>query len=238
MLVLGLDTATAATTVAVVEVTANRVIARADRRVVDPRGHGELLAPQLAEVLAEAGARPADLLAVVAGTGPGPFTGLRVGLATAAALCQALTIPGYGVCSLDALAAAVPGWSGDRLLVATDARRKEIYWAVYEPGAGGSAPVPVAGPAVDRPAAVAARLAGLRVGAAVGDGAHRYPDQLGVPVREQPRYPDARQLVGLAADRVRRAAPAEPLTPRYLRRPDAAPPRPPKPALPPEPAPR
>lgn len=236
MLVLGLDTATASTTVAVVEITADRVTTRAERRVVDPRGHGELLAPQVAEALAEAGARPADLLAVVAGTGPGPFTGLRVGLATAAAFCQALTIPGYGVCSLDALAAAVPGWSGDRLLVATDARRKEIYWAVYQPGTGG--PVPVAGPAVDRPAAVATRLAELRVGSAVGDGAHRYADQLGVPVRDQPRYPDARALVGLAADRVRRAAPAEPLTPRYLRRPDAAPPRPPKPALPPEPAPR
>lgn len=228
MLVLGLDTATAATTVAVVEVTADRVIGRADRQAVDPRGHGELLAPQITAVLAEAGARPADLVAVVAGTGPGPFTGLRVGLATAAALGQALNLPTYEVCSLDALAAAVPGRPGDRLLVATDARRKEIYWAVYEPGTA----VPVAGPAVDRPAAVADRLAGLGVRVAVGEGAHRYLDQLGVAVREQPRYPDARELVGLAADRVRRAAPGEPLVPRYLRRPDAATPRPPKRVLP------
>jgi tRNA threonylcarbamoyl adenosine modification protein YeaZ len=231
VLALGLDTATAATATAVVEVTADRLVVRAERSAVDPRAHGELLAPQIVAVLADAGARPADLAAVVAGTGPGPFTGLRVGLVTAAVLGQALGIPTYAGCSLDALAAAAEP-AGGRLLVATDARRREVYWAVY---AGGGAGARLAGPAVERPAALAGRLADLGVRVAVGEGAHRCPDELaaaGVKVRDQPRYPPAAALVELAADRIRRAAPSEPLTPRYLRRPDAAQPRPPKPVLP------
>src|SRR5690606_30087762 len=89
VLVLGLDTATPAVGAAVVTVD-EQVTTRAWRRTVDPRAHAELLGPQIRAVLAEAGAGPADLAAIVAGTGPGPFTGLRVGLATAAAMGQAL----------------------------------------------------------------------------------------------------------------------------------------------------
>ncbi|MPZ29157.1 MAG: tRNA (adenosine(37)-N6)-threonylcarbamoyltransferase complex dimerization subunit type 1 TsaB [Micromonosporaceae bacterium] len=227
MLVLGLDTATASTTAAVVEVTADRVVGRAERSAVDPRGHAELLAPQVAAVLAEAGAGPADLRAVVAGTGPGPFTGLRVGLATAAAIGQALGIPTYGVCSLDAIGAhADEHWNG-RMLVATDARRGELYWAVYTGGA-----VRVTEPAVSSPEVVAGEVVRLGVSVAMGEGAHRYADRLRVGVRDEGRYPSAYALVDVAADRVRRAAPGEPLVPRYLRRPDAAAPRPPKPVLP------
>lgn len=222
MLVLGLDTATPAITTAVAEVTADRVMPRAEQTTVDARAHGERLAPQIAAVLAEAGVTAAGLAAVVAGTGPGPFTGLRVGLATAAAMAQALAVPAYGVCSLDAIAAA--GQWSDRLLVATDARRRELYWAVY--AAGG---VRVSDPAVDPPAVVAGHAARLGVAAAVGEGAHRYPDALPVPVRDAPRYPSAYLLVTLAADRIRAGAAGERLVPRYLRRPDAAAPRPPKP---------
>lgn len=244
MLALGLDTATAATTTAVVELTPDRVVVRAERVVVDPRAHGELLAPQIRAVLVAAGAGPSELAAVVAGTGPGPFTGLRVGLATAAALGQALDLPTYPVCSLDALAlagaaaesgaGAAAGRAGPagRLLVATDARRQEIYWAVYQAGGAGGR---IAGPAVGRPAAVAGRLAELAVAAAVGEGALRYAAELaaaGLVIREQPRFPPAAALVRLAADRIRSGAPGQPLVPRYLRRPDTAPPRPPKPVLP------
>ena len=229
MLVLVVDAATPAVTAAVAAVDAAGVRLLAHRTTVDARGHGELLAPHVAAALAEAGARPGDLGAVVAGTGPGPYTGLRVGLVTAAAIAQACGIPAYGVCSLDALgvAAVDAGAATGRLLVATDARRREIYWAVYD-GAGGR----VAGPAVDRPAEVATRLAGLNVVAAVGEGAHRYAVDLGVPVRDEPRYPPAASLAVLAADRIRAAAPGERLVPRYLRRPDALAPAAPKPVSP------
>ncbi len=215
MLVLVIDTATPAVTAALAEVTADGVELRAERVTIDGRAHGELLAPQIAAVLAEAAATPRDLAAIVAGTGPGPFTGLRVGLVTAAGLRDALEIPAYGVCTLDALAYGTAG----RLLVATDARRREVYWAEYLDG------VRVSGPAVDAPAAVR-----TSADLAVGEGAERYADVLGLPAGE-PRYPPAAALVALAADRVRAKAPDEPLTPRYLRRPDAVVPAGRKPAL-------
>lgn len=153
MLVLALDTATPASTAALVEVTADGLRGVAERRTVDPRAHGEKLAPEIEATLAEAGVRPRDLGAIVAGLGPGPYTGLRVGLATAASMGQALGLPTYGVCSLDGLGrAAGPG----RVLVATDARRREVYFATYLDG------VRVLGPDVTRPADVAAAI--LRAG--------------------------------------------------------------------------
>ena len=207
MLVLALDTATPASTAALAEVTATGMRGLAERRTVDARGHGELLAPEVAATLDEAGVRPSDLDAIVAGTGPGPFTGLRVGLATAASMAQALGIPTYGVCSLDALGlAAGPG----RVLVATDARRREVYWATYADGHRASEP------AVARPADLH-----LDVDRAVGEGALKYSDLLGVPIDGFVLYPPGAALVSLAADRVRARAPSESLTPRYLRRPDA-----------------
>ncbi|WP_430780494.1 tRNA (adenosine(37)-N6)-threonylcarbamoyltransferase complex dimerization subunit type 1 TsaB [Actinoplanes sp. G11-F43] len=160
MLVLALDTATPASTAALVEVTADGLAGVVERRTVDPRAHGERLAPEIAAVLADAGFRPRDLAAIVAGVGPGPFTGLRVGLATAASMGQALAIPTYGVCSLDALGrAAGPG----RVLIATDARRREVYFATYTDG------VRVTGPEVAKPADVAALVAGA-VGSALPAG--------------------------------------------------------------------
>jgi tRNA threonylcarbamoyl adenosine modification protein YeaZ len=212
VLVLVVDSSTPAVTAALAEVADHGVLMRAERQAVDAKAHGELLAPAVEAVLGEAGAHPRDLDAIVAGVGPGPFTGLRVGLVTAASMGQALDIPTYGVCSLDAL-----GLSGDagRILAATDARRKEIYWAVYDHGAR------VTEPDVDLPTAVAERIAGLGVTGAVGEGAHKYADVLRLPVRDEPRYPPARALVELAAERVRAKGPGERLTPLYLRRPDA-----------------
>jgi tRNA threonylcarbamoyl adenosine modification protein YeaZ len=218
VLVVVVDSATPAVTAAVARVGEGGagspgVTVLAERVTVDARAHGELLAPAVAAVLAEAGVKPASLDAVVAGVGPGPFTGLRVGLVTAVALTQALSIPAYGVCSLD----AVPP-NGDRvILVATDARRREIYWAVYADGAR------IHGPAVGRPDEAAAEARALGATLAVGDGALRYADALGLPVRDEHRYPHAGALAALAADRIRSHAPGEPLTPLYLRRPDAMP---------------
>jgi tRNA threonylcarbamoyl adenosine modification protein YeaZ len=210
VLVLVVDSSTPAVTAALAEVSDGGVALRAERQMVDARAHGELLAPAVDAVLAEAGARPQDLGAIVAGVGPGPFTGLRVGLVTAASMGQALDVPTYGVCSLDAV-----GQGEGRVLVATDARRREIYWAVYDGG------VPLTEPAVDLPAVVAERVAELGVTGAVGEGAHKYADVLGLPVRDEPLYPPATALVALAADRIRAKAPTERLTPLYLRRPDA-----------------
>jgi tRNA threonylcarbamoyl adenosine modification protein YeaZ len=236
VLVLALDTATPASTAALVEVTADGLAGVAERRTVDPRAHGEKLAPEIAAVLADSGHRPRDLAAIVAGLGPGPFTGLRVGLATAASMGQALGIPTYGVCSLDALGrAAGPG----RVLIATDARRREVYFATYADGER------VTGPEVAKPADVAALvraatagvpapggpgMAGL-VDRAAGEGVLKYGDVFGVPMEEHLLYPPGAALVALAADRVRKAAPSEILTPLYLRRPDAVEPSARKPVL-------
>ncbi|WP_329014748.1 tRNA (adenosine(37)-N6)-threonylcarbamoyltransferase complex dimerization subunit type 1 TsaB [Micromonospora rifamycinica] len=240
MLVLVVDSSTPAVTAALAEVTADGVALRAHRCTVDARAHGELLAPQVEAVLADVGARPADLGAIVAGLGPGPFTGLRVGLVTAATMGQVLGIPTYGVCSLDGIghptatpATAAPGTESGpvapggapagratagvgRVLVAADARRKEVYWAVYDENGQR-----IAGPAVDAPMVAADQARELAATVAAGDGAHRYADVLGLPLRVEPRYPDAAALVTLAAERIRAGAPGEALTPLYLRRPDA-----------------
>ena len=207
MLVLALDTATPASTAAIAEVTDDGFTGLAERRTVDPRAHGELLAPQIEATLAEAGVRPRDLGAIVAGLGPGPFTGLRVGLVTAASMGQVLGIPTYGVCSLDALGlAAGPG----RVLVATDARRREVYFATYADG------VRAGEPDVARPADVA-----VAADRAVGEGAVRYSDVFGLPIDDKVLYPPGAALIALAADRIRGKADGERLTPLYLRRPDA-----------------
>ena len=207
MLVLALDTATPASTAAVAEVTGDGLRGVAERRTVDARAHGELLAPQIHAVLDEAGVRVTELAAIVAGLGPGPFTGLRVGLVTAAGMGHALGIPTYGVCSLDALGrAAGPG----RVLVATDARRREVYHATYADGRR------VSGPDVARPADVP-----VDADRAVGEGAVTYSEVFGVPVDGLLLHPPGAALIALAADRVRSRAASEPLTPLYLRRPDA-----------------
>ncbi|NLU77020.1 tRNA (adenosine(37)-N6)-threonylcarbamoyltransferase complex dimerization subunit type 1 TsaB [Micromonospora sp. HNM0581] len=214
MLVLVVDSSTPAVTAALVEVTADAVVTRAHRCTVDARAHGELLAPQVDTVLADVDARPVDLTAIVVGLGPGPFTGLRVGLVTAATMGQVLDIPAYGVCSLDAI--GHPAVTGAPVLAASDARRREIYWAVY-----GGAGERVVGPEVGMPTVAADRARELGATAAVGDGAHRYAEVLGLPLLAEPRYPDAHALAVLAAEKVRAGAASDPLTPLYLRRPDA-----------------
>lgn len=213
MLVLALDTSSAACAAALVDyVQGNeRVLAR--RSVVDARRHGELLAPLLGRVLTDGGRRMPGVRAVAVGVGPGPFTGLRVGVVTAIALGQALGVPVRGVCSLDAIGAGLPG----RVAVAADARRREVFWAVYAHGAR------VAGPAVDRPQV----LVELGVDRVVGTGAVLYTDVLaGLADPAGPRYPSAVALARLAFGPDRDAAAAgspSPPLPLYLRRPDAVP---------------
>jgi tRNA threonylcarbamoyl adenosine modification protein YeaZ len=212
VLLLAFDTATPSVTVAMHDGT--RVLAESFE--VGVMRHGELLAPGITRVLAESGTDRHDLTAVAVGVGPGPFSGLRVGVVTARALADALGVPAYGVYTHDVLAAG-SGLTGD-YLVATDARRKEVYWARYS-GAGR-----VDGPHVDQPAAVA------WAGPVVGEGALRYPDAF--PDARQPAYPSAGMLAVLVAERLRAGGTdlLEPL-PQYLRRPDVAAPRPRKAVL-------
>ena len=127
MLLLGLDTATPAVTVALHD--GGQPLAQLV--TVDAHRHAELLAPAIAKVIADAGASQRDLTGIVAGVGPGPYTGLRVGLVTARVLGAALDIPVYGLCTLDVIAADVDAGGGE-FLVATDARRRELYWASYD----------------------------------------------------------------------------------------------------------
>jgi tRNA threonylcarbamoyl adenosine modification protein YeaZ len=202
--ILAIDTATPAVTAAIVSLDGVEVLA--ERVTIDARAHAEQLTPNVLGALADAGRSVNDLGAVVVGCGPGPFTGLRVGMASAAAYGHALGIPVYGVCSLDAIGIETAATSGE-VLVVTDARRREVYWARYRDG------VRIDGPAVDAPADVPAdadAVAGSPEHAALFD----------LP-RLSPVYPTAAGLVRAVADWT--TAPA-PLVPLYLRRPDAKPP--------------
>jgi len=225
VLLLAIDTATSAITVALHD--GEGVLAESS--TLDPRRHGEFLAPGIAEVLRQAGRSAAQVSAVVAGTGPGPFTGLRIGLVTARTFGFALGIPVFGVCSLDAL--AHQGWLqdaselGQSCVVATDARRKEVYWARYDITEVGV--VRRGDPMVAKPETVAEQVRGLPV---IGRGAELYPSCFGR--RVGPLDVSAGALAGLAALRLGAGLGLPAAEPRYLRRPDAMPLSPRKPALP------
>ena len=208
-MLLAFDTATPLVAVAlhdgedvVVELTAER-----------PMKHAEQLAPLIERALSEARIVRQDLTAIAVGVGPGPFTGLRVGLVTARTLGYALEIPVYGVCSLDVLAveAANAGMPGE-FVVATDARRKEVYLAWYD-GEGAR----LDGPVVGRPASLATDAP------VVGPGGELYPEAF--PHRVGPFAPSAGWLARAVAEERAELRDPEPL---YLRRPDADAPHAPK----------
>ena len=202
-LILAIDTATPAVTAGVVRLEGVEVLA--ERVTVDARAHAEQLTPNVLAALADAGLTVNDLGAVVVGCGPGPFTGLRVGMATAAAYGHALGIPVHGVCSLDAIGIESAATTAE-VLVVTDARRREVYWARYRDG------VRIDGPAVDAPADVPADVQAVA-------GSPEHAALFDLP-RLAPLYPTAAGLVRAVADWT--AEPA-PLIPLYLRRPDAKP---------------
>ncbi|HEY0472770.1 MAG TPA: tRNA (adenosine(37)-N6)-threonylcarbamoyltransferase complex dimerization subunit type 1 TsaB [Kribbella sp.] len=210
-MLLAFDTSSAAVTVALADPVSGAVVASSS--TVDALRHGELLAPAIAEALASAGCTARDLTRIAVGVGPGPFTGLRVGLVTARTMADVLGIEVAGVCSLDILARqsslTLP------VAVATDARRKEIYWALYDGPAADGSRRRLEGPAVDRPADVAHVLAGLPV---IGRGAVLYAEALGVvDPAEVVEYPSAEVLaLGVATGTLPVVAP----DPLYLRRPD------------------
>ena len=176
--------------------------------------HGEQLAPLIARALDSTGIGRQELTAIAVGVGPGPFTGLRVGLVTARTLGFVLEIPVHGVCSLDVLAVQAVGTGAvsTAFLVATDARRKEVYWATYdETGAR------LTDPAVDRPGDVETEHP------VVGEGAVLYP--MAFPSRVGPLRPSAGWLARTVAGELAEIIEPDPM---YLRRPDAVAPSRPK----------
>ncbi|MBO3083602.1 tRNA (adenosine(37)-N6)-threonylcarbamoyltransferase complex dimerization subunit type 1 TsaB [Cellulomonas fengjieae] len=225
MPVLALDTS-AAVAVALTDDTGALLAERSDAQ---QRRHAELLTPMVAAVLAEAGVDRRELTSVVVGTGPAPFTGLRVGLVTARTLALALAVPVLGVPSLDAVAARAGRvlQTGTDVLVATDARRREVYWSLYRTSEHGIEVL--AGPEVAAAAEVAAdpRAAGA---VATGRGALLYADVLrgGTGSADVDLEalglldPDPAELARLALTR-RAAGQALGTEPLYLRRPDAVP---------------
>lgn len=207
MRVLAIDTATTDLVTGVVDTETGAVT---ERILTDTRAHNEQLIPTVEELLQTTSLTYTDLDTIVVGCGPGPFTGLRVGMATASALGDALSIPVHGVCTHDAIAASAAAQGCT--LVATDARRKEIYWATYEDGQR------VEGPDVVKPAEIRVAVDAVII-----------PDNLVAKLPQElqnlPYTAANPRPAGLVAVANLDAAP-EPLTPLYLRRPDAVPPKP------------
>ena len=222
MKILAFDTALDACSAAVW--SDGRVLGRAS--VVAARGHAEILFSMLAEVLAEAGLGYGDIDRFAVTTGPGSFTGVRVGLAAARGLALARLRPVVGVTTLEALAATameagedIP--AGTRLGVVIDARRNELYVQIFETGPHGGltalsppeviahadAPARFVGPAT-----IVGSGAGI-VKAALGEGE-------GLCFSDEPLRPDAGIIARLAAERAI-AADQPPPSPLYLRAPDA-----------------
>jgi tRNA threonylcarbamoyl adenosine modification protein YeaZ len=186
----------------------------------DPRGHTESVAPLMRDLLAKAGVAAADVTDVVVGNGPGPFTGLRVGIVSGLVFGHALGIPVHGICSLDALAQqAVEEVGEGEFLVATDARRKEVYWATYRVDLTRpeqDRAVRLTDPAVARPADVPEEVRSLPT---AGRGPLLYPDLFPRPVVGVVDV-SAGLLAGIAMERLD-AGMELPVEPLYLRRPDA-----------------
>ena len=184
--ILGLDTSSAASSVALIDDTGDVV---AMEREVDARRHAEVLAVLVDRVLS---GRVPSLIAV--GVGPGPYTGLRVGITTAQVLGHAWNVPVVGVCSLDVIArAAVHHGLDQEFVAASDARRREVYWARYD-----FAGERIDGPFVSRAAEVDGDVRALPW---VGEGAHLFADDVAAwPVRTDLRYPDPAVLALLASE--------------------------------------
>lgn len=227
MLLLAIDTSTTAITVGLHDGTS--VVAEVT--TLDARAHAEHLAPGIGGALAHVGAEPADVTDVVVGIGPGPFTGLRVGIVSARTFAFALGVPVRGLTSLDAI--AHEAWLGGHrghLLVATDARRKEVYAAAYVLGAERAERV--SDPLVSRAADLPEELRSLPT---AGRGPSLYGEAL--PHSLPPLDVSGGALADLAVRRLRETPGAadgplqrvdpgdgfDGLEPLYLRRPDVSP---------------
>lgn len=218
MIVLAIDTGGAACSVALLR--HDVVLARDVRPMA--RGHSEALTPQIAGALADAGLGFSDIGLIGVTTGPGAFTGLRIGLAAAGGLGLATGAPIVGISSFDAVAAAAPDGPGP-LLVVIDSKREELFAQAYRPDGGREGdPVCLAPDAIDRGAPSGrVRLA--------GDGAAGFLEKLARPGRyetvSKSDVIDPAVVARLALADAARAL-ADPPPPDYLRPPDAVPAKP------------
>jgi tRNA threonylcarbamoyladenosine biosynthesis protein TsaB len=239
VIVLGFDTATPATTVALLDAAVGgegdeRRGAAAHRHGVDQEarhdpaagerpGHAARLLPLAQGLLAEAGLTFADVDRIAVGLGPGGFTGLRIGVATARALAQAAGAQLVGVSTLHALAAAAQPADGQGVLAVVDARRGEVFAGGWRDGEQVLGPV-----------AVAPEQVGALIGAgwlAVGDGALRFRADLeaaGCVVAQNgsAQHRVSARAVCRIALRAQGGTALELVVPDYLRKPDAVPSKP------------
>ena len=162
---------------------------------------GELTSQFISTALSAAQITMNDIRNIVVGVGPGPFTGLRVGITTALTLSYALNVPVHGLCSLDALGSHVVGEG----IVVTDARRKELYWARYVDG------VRCDGPSVDKPEAIVTRYPSTPI---CGPGSQLYPNVVSGTVMQI-------QAGALAEMFTQGKGQIHEVVPMYLRKPDA-----------------
>ena len=222
MITLAFDTATPAPSLAVL-----RDGATVAERVLDPEaGAGRRVAEEIHRLLTDVGISVRDLGEIVVGVGPGGFTGLRIGIATALGLGQALSIPVRGVASLEVLALGifVHAPEGAIVVPVIDAKRQEVFAAAYRAdGPGGFATV------VDPHATSAAGL-GERLDEfatpshpvyLAGDGVHRCADLVGQAVLVLPDDSSAHQVSAVRLAQRARTGGARPVSPLYLRLPDA-----------------
>jgi tRNA threonylcarbamoyladenosine biosynthesis protein TsaB len=217
--ILGLDTATPATAVAVLPDDGAPVELRHDPAPGARPGHAAELLPLARRALEAAGATFADVRRIAVGVGPGTFTGLRIGVATARALAQAT---GAELAAVSTLAALAEAADTDRSVLAViDARRGEAFAAAYRSGERLAGPVAVA---PDDLAALADPAHGPWL--AVGDGAVRFRDRLEPAVDVPVDASTLHRVSALAVCRLARTAPAidrDALLPEYVRAPDAVP---------------
>ncbi len=205
---LAIDTTTG-TSVAVV--AGDRVLAEVN--IEDRMGHSENIGSALVQVLRLADMRASDLTAVVAGRGPAPFTGLRVGIAAAVAFAEGIGRPLFGVVSHDAIAlaafdAGAKASAEHPLLVTTDARRSEVYYTLYSGIDSHGVPTRMTEPAVAKPADLEAWL--------VEQGITPQTTQVAMSASALGRVAQSQLLVGLVSEDV---------TALYLRAPDAVEPK-------------
>jgi len=232
MLILAIDTALDACAAGVLDTDAGKLIARQSEAM--KRGHAEALMPLIARVIKEAGVGFAALDRIAATTGPGSFTGLRVGLSAARGIALAANKPAVGVTTLTAYAAPVVSESGEHPVIsAIDARHGHVYFQVVS-GDGSSLIRPRVGP-------IEEALGAARFGAAhlVGNAAQilsdRWPADAPPPFKvDAQAAPDITWVAWVGAAVSPNSAPARPF---YLRAPDAKPasdpPRKPAPPSPP-----
>ncbi len=222
MLILGIETATVQAGCAI----GGHEGVLASAHSAKGKRHAENLTPALAFICEQAQIELSEIGLVAVDIGPGLFTGLRVGVATAKAVAFALRVPMIGVSSLDLL--AFPVRFTPRLIVAAiDARRNELYYALYRQVPGGVQRIsePTVGSADDLASELLALSEEVLL---VGDGAHRYREAFDgltkVEIVDQGNsFPSAASLVQLAHAQALREdfQQIDSIQPMYLRRPDA-----------------